>query len=216
MKFYVLGALAGVIGLTACSTTKEADATAVTRPTRAAAGTAEGTTTFFLGEGGAVYSRTSAAKKALANSWWEGDGVSGSPSVVISLSEQTASFYKGGKLVGVSAVSTGREGGSTPTGSFRITQKNIDHRSNLYGDYVGADGRPVVENVGVYEDKKPEGTTFLGAPMPYFMRVVNGVGMHTGFLPGFPDSHGCIRMPDEMAAKFYANTSVGTPVRIVR
>ncbi len=152
----------------------------------------------------------------MAKSWWEGDGVSGSPSVVISLSKQTASFYKGGELVGLSAVSTGREGGSTPTGSFRITQKSRHHRSNLYGDYVGPDGRPVVSNVGVRQDKRPEGTTFLGAPMPYFMRVVNGVGMHTGFLPGFPDSHGCIRMPDEMAAKFYANVSVGTPVRIVR
>ncbi len=215
MKFYVLSALAGVVGLTACSTTEKPDATAVTPVPRAAAGTSEGTTTLFLGEGGRIYSRTSAAKKAMARSWWEGDGVSGSPSVVIRLSEQTASFYKGGKLVGVSAVSTGREGGSTPTGSFRITQKSRDHRSNLYGDYVGADGRPVVSNIGVYEDKRPEGTTFLGAPMPYFMRIVNGVGMHTGFLPGFPDSHGCIRMPDEMAERFFANTSVGTPVRVV-
>ncbi len=214
MKFYVLGALAGVIGLSACSTTEKPDATVVTPAVRSAPAASAGTTTFFLGDRGEVYSRTSAGKKALARSWWEGDGVTGAASVVIDISEQTASFYKGGKLVGVSAVSTGREARSTPTGSFRISQKNIDHRSNLYGDYVGPDGRPVVSNVDVYQDKKPAGTTFLGAPMPYFMRVVNGVGMHEGFLPGFPDSHGCIRMPEEMAAKFYANTRVGTPVRI--
>ncbi len=160
--------------------------------------------------------KTSAAKRAMARSWWEGDGVSGSPSVEISLSKQTASFYKGGKLVGLSAVSTGREAGTTPTGSFSVTQKSRHHRSNLYGDYVGPDGQPVVSNVDVYRDKKPEGTTFLGAPMPYFMRIVNGVGLHEGFLPGFPDSHGCIRMPEEMAANFFANVNVGTPVRVVR
>jgi lipoprotein-anchoring transpeptidase ErfK/SrfK len=51
--------------------------------------------------------------------------------------------------------------------------------------------------------------------MPYFMRIHGGVGMHAGFLPGFPASHGCIRMPERMAQIFFANVSHGTPVRVV-
>jgi lipoprotein-anchoring transpeptidase ErfK/SrfK len=73
----------------------------------------------------------------------------------------------------------------------------------------------VVSNVGVKRDPKPSGTSFRGAPMPYFMRIHGGVGMHAGFLPGFAASHGCIRMPERMAQIFFANVSHGTPVRVV-
>src|SRR3954471_13263043 len=62
-------------------------------------------------------------------SYWDGDGVSGSPSVKIRLSEQKAYFYKGGELVGVSQLSTGREGLDTPTGTFKISQKDKEHVS---------------------------------------------------------------------------------------
>ena len=97
---------------------------------------------------------------------------------------------------------------------FRILQKNRDHHSNLYGDYVDGAGNVVVKNVGVVEDPKPPGTYFRGAPMPYFMRIYSGVGMHAGYLPGVPDSHGCIRMPLRMAQLFYANAPSGTPVSV--
>jgi hypothetical protein len=147
-------------------------------------------------------------------SYWDGDGVSGAPSIKISLSEQKAYFYKGGKLVGVSQISTGREGYSTPAGKYKIIQKSRDHVSNLYGDYVDADGNVVVPNVGIKKDPKPPGTTFRGAPMPYFMRIVGGVGMHAGYLPGFPASHGCIRMPEFMAENFFNNVEHGTPVTV--
>jgi lipoprotein-anchoring transpeptidase ErfK/SrfK len=50
--------------------------------------------------------------------------------------------------------------------------------------------------------------------MPYFMRITGAVGMHAGYLPGVPDSHGCIRMPNEMARTFFENVSYGTPVRV--
>jgi len=74
----------------------------------------------------------------------------------------------------------------------------------------------MVANVGVKKDPKPAGASFRGAPMPYFMRITpTGVGMHAGFLPGFPASHGCIRMPERMAEIFFANVSHGTPVRVV-
>jgi lipoprotein-anchoring transpeptidase ErfK/SrfK len=148
-------------------------------------------------------------------SYWDGDGVSGAPSVVIYLKEQRAYFYKGGQLVGVSQVSAGREGHNTPIGNYKIMQKDHDHASNLYGDYVDAAGNVVQKDVDVGKDPKPPGAIFKGAPMPFFMRITGGVGMHKGYLPGYPASHGCIRMPGKMAEAFYNNVEVGTPVQIV-
>jgi L,D-transpeptidase catalytic domain len=172
--------------------------------------------TTYLGHGNDVTSRGKSSTLAEANSYWDGDGVTGPPSVTINLTEQTASFYKGGKLVGVSAISSGREGFDTPTGNYKILQKNKDHASNLYGEYVDAAGNVIQKDVDVTKDPKPPGAIYKGAPMPYFMRITGGVGMHQGFLPGVPDSHGCIRMPEHMAQVFFANLSKGTPVSIVR
>jgi len=147
-------------------------------------------------------------------SWW-GDGVPGTPSIIIDLGDQTARFYKAGVEVGSSPVSTGREGYSTPSGNFSVLEKNASHISTLYGDYVDAAGEVVMSNVGVNRDKRPRGTRFRGAPMPYFMRVTGAVGMHAGYLPGFPASHGCIRLPRAAAEKFFFNAPGGTPVSIV-
>jgi lipoprotein-anchoring transpeptidase ErfK/SrfK len=148
-------------------------------------------------------------------SYWDGDGVAGQPSVVIYLKEQRAYFYKGDQLVGVSQVSAGREGHNTPIGNYKIIQKDPDHASNLYGDYVDASGNIVQKDVELGKDPKPPGAIFKGAPMPFFMRITGGVGMHKGYLPGYPASHGCIRMPGKMAESFYNNVEVGTPVQIV-
>lgn len=173
------------------------------------------TATQYLGRDGSIISRSSASTLADKNSYWDGDGVQGAPSIVIDLSDQTASFYKGSKLVGVSAISSGREGYDTPVGSYKILQKNPDHVSNLYGDYVDSAGNVLVRNVSPKKDPVPPGGRFAGAPMPFFMRLTNsGVGMHQGFLPGVPDSHGCIRMPEKMVKLYYANVSIGTPVRV--
>ncbi|MEP7014482.1 MAG: L,D-transpeptidase family protein [Verrucomicrobiota bacterium] len=147
-------------------------------------------------------------------SYWDGDGVGGKPSIKISLGEQRAYFYKSGALVGISQLSTGREGLNTPHGKFSVTQKDVAHVSSLYGDYVDAGGTVVKPNVDVNKDPKPPGTHFKGAPMPFFMRVTQGIGLHAGYLPGFPASHGCIRMPEFMAQSFFKSVSVGTPVAI--
>src|SRR5262244_3799737 len=147
-------------------------------------------------------------------SYWDGDNASGSPSIKISLGEQRAYFYKSGVLVGVSQLSTGREGLNTPTGSYKIIQKDKDHASSLFGDYVDASGKVVVANIDVKKDPKPPGAHFQGTPMPYFMRIVSGTGLHAGYLPGYPASHGCIRMPEFMAENFFRSVSVGTPVTI--
>src|SRR3984893_2051092 len=149
-------------------------------------------------------------------SYWDGDGIGGKPSVKISLLEQRAYFYKSGLLVGVSQLSTGREGLNTPPGHFSIIQKDVNHVSSRYGDYVDAGDNVVKPNVDVEKDPKPPGTHFKGAPMPYFMRIVDGVGMHAGYLPGYPASHGCIRMPEFMAQNFFKSVSSGTPVTITK
>lgn len=149
-----------------------------------------------------------------SSSWWRGDGVGGSPHIVISLREQKAFFYKSGQLVGVSALSTGDEQHPTPLGRYSITQKNQWHQSSQYGDYVDYDGNPVMQNIDRQVDPQPPNTRYDGANMHYFMRFTRGIGMHAGFLPGYPASHGCVRMPMEMAQAFFRNVSVGTPVEV--
>ncbi len=159
---------------------------------------------------------TSEGRIAESKSYWDGDGVSGPASIVVNIPRQTASFYKGGKLVGVSAISSGKDGHDTPAGNYKIIQKKPHHESNLYGSYVDAAGTPVVKGVSVKTDPMPPGTHFEGAPMPFWMRLTNGgVGMHMGFLPGVPDSHGCIRLPEKMAKIFYESVALGTPVTVV-
>jgi lipoprotein-anchoring transpeptidase ErfK/SrfK len=165
--------------------------------------------------GGGVYGGAPAGPPRDTVSYWDGDSVNGNPSVKISLGEQRAYFYKSGVLVGVSQLSTGREGLNTPLGTFKIIQKDKDHASTLFGDYVDSGGNVVVPNVDVKKDPKPPpGAHFRGTPMPYFMRIVSGTGMHAGYLPGYPASHGCIRMPEFMAENFFRSVSVGTPVTI--
>lgn len=173
------------------------------------------TATSYLGNDGSIFVKNSgSASEAERISYWAGDGSGGSPAIVIDISDQKLYYYKGDKLVGISAVSTGREGHDSPIGSFKVRKKEKEHASNLYGDFVDASGTVVVKNVDAKKDKAPEGTHFKGSSMPWFMEFANGVGMHTGFLPGVPDSHGCIRLPDKMARIFFVNTPMGTPVKV--
>ena len=79
-------------------------------------------------------------------SYWNGTESEGKPRIVIDLDQQRAYFYKGDQIVGVSVVSTGREGYDTPPGEFRITEKDREHVSSLYGDYVDQSGQVVMEN----------------------------------------------------------------------
>lgn len=146
-------------------------------------------------------------------SYWDGEGVTGSPMVRINRQQQKAFFYKGGQLVGISKISTGTEGHDTPAGSYKITQKSKDHRSSLYGVFKDkTTNQTINDDVDTRVDKVPEGAYFVAAPMPNFMRFSGGIGMHTGYLPGYAASHGCIRMPHHMSEKFFENVALGTPV----
>jgi lipoprotein-anchoring transpeptidase ErfK/SrfK len=135
--------------------------------------------------------------------------------IVVRLSDQRAFLYKDGELVGVSPASTGREGYNTPTGRYRVIGKDIDHRSSLYGEYE-RDGRVIKRGVDVRKDPKPPGAVFVGAPMPYYLKIAPSYGLHAGHVPGYPASHGCIRLPSRWAKRFYYAVKVGTPVWISR
>jgi lipoprotein-anchoring transpeptidase ErfK/SrfK len=118
---------------------------------------------------------------------WEDDEALGPVTILISLPDQRAYVFRGQTLVAASAVSTGKEGKETPVGVFTILQKKEMNRSNLYD----------------------------GAPMPFMQRLTwDGIAIHAGKNPGFPASHGCIRVPTEFAKKLYAATQLGATVEV--
>jgi lipoprotein-anchoring transpeptidase ErfK/SrfK len=136
--------------------------------------------------------------------------------IVVSLSKQRAYLYVGGQLAIDSPISSGRRNGWTPKGEYTILEKDPNHFSSLYGDFIDESGRTVRSGVSSKIDAAPSGTHFRGAPMKFFMRLTPaGVGMHAGICPGYPASHGCIRLPREMAEIIYANVGVQTPVSVV-
>jgi lipoprotein-anchoring transpeptidase ErfK/SrfK len=134
-------------------------------------------------------------------------------SVEIDLQQQTAYLIRGNRVVLASPISSGRSGHLTETGSFKIIEKERNHYSSLYGRIVDAYGRTVVSDADA-DMKVPRGGKFVPAPMRYFMRFHAATGMHAGYLPGYPASHGCVRMPEQYAIQFFGAVEVGTPVRV--
>jgi len=134
-------------------------------------------------------------------------------SVEIDLERQTAYLIRGNRAVLASPISSGRSGHLTETGSFKIIEKELNHYSNLYGKIVDASGRTVVSDADA-DMKTPRGGKFIPAPMRYFMRFHGATGMHAGYLPGYPASHGCVRMPEQNAIQFFRAVEVGTPVHV--
>jgi len=109
--------------------------------------------------------------------------------VIVSLATQKAYAYRNGVAIGISTVSTGSDGHATPTGVFTVLQKDADHVSNVYKD----------------------------AQMPFMQRLTwGGIAMHAGNLPGYPASHGCIRLPPAFAKLLFGITRLGITVVITR
>jgi hypothetical protein len=107
--------------------------------------------------------------------------------IVVSLPDQIAKVYRNGVRIGVAKVSTGKEGHRTPTGIFTILNKDKDHRSKTYDN----------------------------APMPYSERLTwDGIALHAGGVPGYPESHGCVHLPTRFAELLFGVTSVGITVVI--
>jgi lipoprotein-anchoring transpeptidase ErfK/SrfK len=134
-------------------------------------------------------------------------------SVEIDLEEQTAYLIRGRQLVLATPISTGRSGHLTETGAFKVIEKERNHFSSLYGKIVDRNGRTVVADADA-DMAVPRGGKFLAAPMRYFMRFHDAIGMHAGYLPGYPASHGCVRLPEQNAILFFNAVTVGTPVHV--
>ncbi len=135
--------------------------------------------------------------------------------IVVKLGEQKAYLYHHGEVVAVAPISSGREGKHTPTGRFSVIEKDADHRSSLYGNFV-RNGKVVKENIDVRKGGRPPGSKFEGVPMPYFLRFNGAYGLHAGNVPGYPASSGCVRLPKRHAKRFYDVVRIGTPVIVQR
>jgi hypothetical protein len=144
--------------------------------------------------------------------YWNGDGVPGAPKIIVNITLQRAYFFKGKQLVGESTVSTGKKGFSTPPGYYQVLWKDKDHISTVFGDYVDDFGNVTKSNIDSRKDARPRGSHFDGARMPYAMFFRGGYAMHQGYVPPYAASHGCIRLPQGMADRFFDNSTVGTPV----
>lgn len=153
--------------------------------------------------------------KSNDGTYWSAEAEAELPAkIVISIEEQHVGLFKNGTLVGLSPISSGREGHGTHPGSFSVTEKDQEHRSSWYGAFVDSEGSVVQEDVDVRKDSAPAGSKFMGASMNWFMRFNGAIGMHQGYLPGYPASHGCIRLPGHMAELFYKATPFGSPVQV--
>ncbi|WP_425228886.1 L,D-transpeptidase family protein [Sphingomonas sp.] len=130
-----------------------------------------------------------AASTLTANQFvWNDTDTGEAVRIVVNIAEQRAYVYRGEALIAATAVSTGRDGLETPSGTFTVLEKAIDHRSNRYNN----------------------------AAMPFMQRLTwDGVAIHAGANPGFPTSHGCVHVPLAFAKKLYGVTSVGTAVTII-
>src|ERR1041384_6554026 len=119
---------------------------------------------------------------------WEPERAPDGPLLIVaSITEQVAYVYRNGIRIARSSVSTGRPGHPTPTGVFTILEKEVHHTSSIY----------------------------KGAEMPYMERVTwGGIALHAGDLPGYPASHGCVRLPKEFSRLLFTVTHVGTAVII--
>ena len=135
--------------------------------------------------------------------------------IVVSISKQRAYLMVGDQVAADGPISSGRRGHESPRGHFNVMEKDPNHHSSLYGDFVDGSGRTVRGGVSARSDSAPSGTHFAGAAMRWFLRLTGeGVGMHVGILPGYPASHGCIRQSVDGAKLFYDNVKVGTPVEV--
>jgi L,D-transpeptidase catalytic domain len=135
-------------------------------------------------------------------------------SVLIDLTKQTAYLLENGRLALVSPIASGKDGWGTPTGKFRVINKDATHTSADFGLIVDAYDR-IVDPNATPSTRVPAGCHYEPAPMPDYMQFGAYFGMHGGYLPGYPASHGCIRMPSDLAAEFFSRVQVGTPVRII-
>ena len=135
------------------------------------------------------HKRRSAYPIAPGQSFWLPELSPAGPVVaVVNLHTQHAQIYRNGIAIGYTSVSTGKRGYGTPTGRFQVLEKRRFHRSSTYDN----------------------------APMPWMVRLTwSGIAFHSGALPGFPASHGCIRLPASFAPQLFGALSLGDTVAVL-
>jgi hypothetical protein len=136
-------------------------------------------------------------------------------SIEIDLKAQRAYLLRNHHVVRNSPISSGRAGFRTPSGHFKVIEKDRTHTSSIYGKIVDRHGRTLVADADI-DMRRPPGSRFVRAPMHYFLRFDGPNGLHAGYLPGYPASHGCVRLPREAAIAFYNAVDVGSPVTVFR
>ena len=139
-------------------------------------------------------------------------------SIRIDLSAQRAYIMNGKDLAMDYPISSGTSRHPTPPGNYQVLEKlPSEKRSNTYGKIYDAEENVVNSNADARTDAIPEGGKFVGASMPYWMRISwDGIGMHRGRVPRHPASHGCVRTYSKAVSTVYSKVKVGTPVTIVR
>jgi hypothetical protein len=134
--------------------------------------------------------------------------------IEIDLTTQEACLTDHGRVILRAPICSGRPGHETPTGNFRVTDKDPNHSSSFYGFFGDPATKQIVVPDADKDMKVPPGLEFVQAPMRYYVQFQPGIGLHAGFLPGHPDSHGCIRMPEQYAVEFFQAATVGTRVHV--
>ncbi|BDS07931.1 hypothetical protein NT6N_29710 [Oceaniferula spumae] len=135
--------------------------------------------------------------------------------IVVSLAMQRAFLMNGDEVALDYPVSTGTSTYPTPPGEYKIREMIVDKRSNQYGKIYDAEGNVINSDASMPGDEVPEGGKFVGASMPYWMRLTwSGIGMHVGHVPRYPASHACIRGQSHIVPIVYSKVKILTPVTL--
>lgn len=200
--------LAGLF-LTGCETTDKSGLTSAQRKELAALkASAKAEHTLYRSIGG--WKKNTYRNKALLE-----QATPENIAIEISLKQQRGVLLVKGALAMDFPVATGKASHPTPIGSYTVRGKEKNYHSNLYGKVFDATGAVVIADADSRTMVVPEGAKFVGASMPYWMRLTDsGVGLHVGYVAGVPASHGCVRLKTDTAKTLFDLVKVGTPVLI--
>lgn len=214
MKTISLGRISGLLlgafalALSGCATMESPAQKKVSREDKALQASAKTEHAIFRSLG--AWKRSTYRNKALLEK-----ATPENVAIEISIKEQRGYLLVRGALAMDFPVATGKKSHPTPPGSYTIRAKEKDYHSNLYGKIFDSAGLVLVEDADSRVDKVPEGASFVGATMPYWMRLTDtGVGLHVGYVPGHAASHGCVRLKDDTAKQLFELVKIGTPVTI--
>ncbi len=135
--------------------------------------------------------------------------------IKIDTSLQRGFLLHGEQVVIDYPICSGRKTHPTPKGVYKVLEKKVEKSSNRYGRIYDAEGKLVNGDADIRIDEVPEGGKFVGAPMPYWMRLTNdGIGHHVGTVKRYPASHGCIRGPQKVIPYIFKRVQMGSEIMV--